>query len=387
MVGDSSLDLQYMQLAIELARRGLYSAAPNPRVGCVLVDGTEIIGQGFHVRAGEGHAEVNAIRDAEKNLKTTAAATAYVTLEPCSHTGKTPPCCDALIEAGVSRVVVAMTDPNPLVAGNGIRKLRSAGISVDVGVLEHDALALNPGFLKRMATGLPWVRAKLAMSLDGRTAMASGESQWITGSDARSDVQRLRAQSCAIISGVDTVIADNAALTVRRNELGLDRELSALAVERQPLRVILDSTLRLAPNAKILSQPGRTIVVAARENVPAQQQLTAAGAQVIYLPNDSGRVDLAQVLHFLGDAQCNEVLLEAGATLAGAMTEAKLIDSYVIYMAATFLGSQARPLLYLPLDTMAQQRRLRIENITRVGDDWRIDALSQAVGGTLATKR
>lgn len=378
MVGDSSLDRQYMQLAIQLARGGLYSASPNPRVGCVLVDGTGIIGQGFHVRAGEGHAEVNAIKDAEKDSKNTIAATAYVTLEPCSHTGKTPPCCDALIKARVSRVVIAMADPNPLVAGDGIRKLREAGICVDVGVLEEEALALNPGFIKRMTTGLPWVRAKLAMSLDGRTAMASGESQWITGNCARRDVQRLRAQSCAIISGVDTVIADNASLTVRRDELGLDRELSNLAVEQQPIRVILDSTLRLAPSAKILSQPGRTIVVAAQKNVHAQQQLSEAGAQVIYLPNDDGRIDLQQVLHFLGKAQCNEVLLESGATLAGAMAELNLIDSFVIYMAATFLGSEARPLLFLPLDTMAQQRRLHIENITKVGDDWRIDAKPQA---------
>ena len=382
MVGDSSLDREYMQLAIQLARRGFYSTAPNPRVGCVLVDGTEIIGKGFHVRAGEGHAEVNAIRDAEKNVKTTIATTAYVTLEPCSHTGKTPPCCDALIAARVSRVVVAMADPNPLVAGDGIRKLRDAGIRVDVGVLEEEAVALNPGFIKRMATGLPWVRAKLAMSLDGRTAMASGESQWITGRCARRDVQRLRAQSCAIISGVDTVIADNSALTVRREELGLDPELSALAVEQQPLRVILDSKLRLSPDAKILSQPGRTIVVAAQKNDRAQQ-LSEAGAQLIYLPNGSGRVDLKKVLQFLGEAQCNEVLLETGATLAGAMTELNLIDSYSIYMAATFLGSEARPLLSLPLDTMAQQRRLHIENITKVGEDWRIDAKPQAAVDTL----
>lgn len=369
-----------MQLAIQLAKRGLYSTTPNPRVGCLLVAGTEVIGSGFHVRAGEGHAEVGAIRDAEKHSKNTMAATAYVTLEPCSHIGKTPPCCDALIKARVSRVVVAMADPNPLVAGEGIRKLREAGIRVDVGILEEEALALNPGFIKRMATGLPWIRAKLAMSLDGRTAMASGESQWITGSCARSDVQRLRAQSCAIISGVDTVITDNASLTVRRDELGLDDELSALAAEQQPLRVILDSKLRLAPNAKILSQPGRTIVVAAQENVRAQQQLSEAGAEVIYLPNELGRVDLPQVLQFLGEAQCNEVLLETGATLAGAMTELNLIDSFVIYMAATFLGSRARPLLSLPLDTMAQQKRLHIENITKVGQDWRIDAKPQ--GGT-----
>ncbi len=372
-----------MSLAIEVARRGLYSTSPNPRVGCILVGDTEIIGTGFHVRAGDGHAEVNAIQDSRRNSRQTAGATAYVTLEPCSHTGKTPPCCEALVAAGVSRVVVAMVDPNPLVAGNGIRKLREAGISVEVGVLEEEALSLNPGFIKRMTTGLPSVCAKLAMSLDGRTAMASGESQWITGSHARSDVQRLRAQSCAIISGVDTVITDNASLTVRKDQLGLDEELSALAVEQQPLRVILDSNLRLAPTAKILSQAGQTVVIAAQENAEAQQRLNDAGAEVVYLPNDSGRIDLHRVLELLGKRQCNEVLLEAGATLAGAMTQANLIDRFVIYMAPTFLGSLARPLLTLPLDKMAQQRQLHIESISQVGDDWRIDASPQIVAGDL----
>jgi diaminohydroxyphosphoribosylaminopyrimidine deaminase/5-amino-6-(5-phosphoribosylamino)uracil reductase len=363
-------DQSYMQLAIDLAWQGVYSTAPNPRVGCVLVRDGDIIGQGYHVVAGAGHAEVNALAAAGD----VRGATAYVTLEPCSHTGKTGPCCEALIAAKVARVVVAMTDPNPQVSGRGLARLRAAGIAVQLGVLETEARLLNPGFIKRMETGLPWVRVKLAMSLDGRTAMASGESQWITGAEARSDVQRLRARSCAIMSGVDTVIADNAALTVRVGELGLEPELAQAAAARQPLRVVLDSQLRLPVTARILSQPGQTLVVSAQENPVARQALEQAGAQVLCLPGKGGRVDLQRLLAVLADRECNEVLLEAGATLAGAMTQAGLVDQFTIYMAPTLLGSSARPLLQLPLDTMAQQRRFQIDSIKPVGSDWRIDA-------------
>lgn len=363
-------DRDYMQLAIELAKQGLYTTAPNPRVGCVLVRDGEIIGRGYHLRPGEGHAEVNAVADAGD----AAGAVAYVTLEPCCHTGKTPPCCDALIAAGVSRVVVAMVDPNPLVAGAGLARLRAAGIEVSSGLMEEAARALNPGFIKRMEQGLPWLRLKLAMSLDGRTAMASGESQWITGADARSDVQRIRASSSAIIAGVETVIADNAALTVRADEMAINPERAALAAERQPLRVVLDSQLRLPPSARLLSEPGHTLVVAAEQNAAAQQALEQAGAEVIYLPDGQGQVDLQRVLEVLAQGECNEVLLETGATLAGAAVRAGLVDQMTIYMAPTLLGSDARPLLQLPLDTMAQQQRLIIEGIEPVGDDWRIDA-------------
>ncbi len=363
-------DRDFMQLAIDLAQRGLYTTSPNPRVGCVLVRDGEVIGRGYHLRAGEGHAEVNAIADAGD----ASGATAYVTLEPCSHTGKTPPCCDALIAAKVARVVVAMTDPNPLVSGNGIRRLQDAGIIVEIGVLEAQAKALNPGFIKRMETGLPWVRLKLAMSLDGRTAMESGESQWITGPDARSDVQRLRARSCAIISGVDTIITDQASLTVRADEMGIDPDAALLAAEQQPLRVVLDSGLRLAADAKIVSQPGHTLLIAATENSKAQQALEQAGVEVIMLPAANGRVDIEKVLQLLSERQCNEVMIEAGATLAGAFIEAGLVDQLNVYMAPTLMGSDARPLLQLPLDTMAQQQRLTIESITPVGEDWRIDA-------------
>ena len=363
----------YMQLAIDLAQRGLYTTSPNPRVGCVLVKNAEIIGQGYHVRAGEGHAEVNAIADAGGPSQT-EGATAYVTLEPCSHTGKTPPCCDVLIAAKVASVVIAMTDPNPLVAGRGIAALEAAGITVQTGVLEAAAQALNPGFIKRMELGLPWVRVKLAMSMDGRTAMASGESQWITGADARSDVQRLRARSCAIVSGVDTVMMDDASLTVRADELGIDPDLALLAAEKQPLRVVLDSQWRLSPDAKILRQPGKTLVVVAVEDSSAQEALEQAGAEVIVLAGANERVDLQGLLKALAERECNEVMVEAGATLAGAFAQAGLVDQYHIYMAPTFLGSEARPLLQWPLDTMAQQQRLTIDAMTPVGDDWRIDA-------------
>lgn len=365
-------DSDIMQLAIELAQRGLYTTSPNPRVGCVLVRDGEIIGRGYHVRAGEGHAEVNALADAGD----AKGATAYVTLEPCSHTGKTAPCCEALINAGVNRVVVAMGDPNPLVSGNGLSRLREAGIEVEVGLLESDARALNTGFIKRMETGLPWVKLKLAMSLDGRTAMASGESQWITGPQARSDVQRLRASSCAVMSGIDTVLMDNASLNVRADELGIDRQVALLAAARQPLRVVLDSKLRLPPTAKILSQPGHTVVVTAIAD-PDATALANAGAEVISLPSKAGRVDLHKVLKILAEGECNDVLVEAGATLAGALIEAGLVDQLVVYMAPTLLGSLARPLLTLPLDSMGQQQRLHIDSITQVGVDWRIDARPQ----------
>ncbi len=366
-------DRNYMQLAIDLAWRGLYTTSPNPRVGCVLVRGGDIIGRGYHQRAGEGHAEVNALADAGD----ASGATAYVTLEPCSHTGKTPPCCDALIDANVARVVIAMTDPNPLVSGRGIKRLQEAGITVESGLLETEARSLNPGFSKRMENGLPWVRVKLAMSLDGRTAMDSGESQWITGAEARRDVQRLRARSCAVISGVDTVIADQASLTVRADEMGIDADMALLATEQQPLRVVLDSQLRLSADAKMLSLPGAVLVIAATENAKAQRALERAGAEVIYCPAENGQVDLLKVLQLLSERQCNEVMVEAGATLAGAFIEAGLVDQLNVYMAPTLMGSEARPLLQLPLSTMAQQQRLTIESITPVGEDWRIDASPQ----------
>lgn len=364
-----------MAEALQLARRGLYTTAPNPRVGCVLVRDDQVIGRGWHVRAGAGHAEVNALADARQDAR---GATAYVTLEPCSHHGRTPPCCEALVAAGVTRVVAAMRDPNPSVGGGGLEHLRSAGIAVEVGLMENEARALNPGFISRMERGRPWVRLKLAMSLDGRTAMASGESQWLTGPAARSDVQRLRAQSCAVVSGVDTVLADNAALSVRAGELGLpDAELIAA---RQPLRVVLDSRLRLHPPARIFAQPGRLVVATVNDEQRRWEALVDADAEVLRLPAHAGRVDLHALLDWLAGQQCNEILVEAGARLAGAFWRAGLVDWLTIYMAPTLLGSGGRPLLDLPLEKMREQQRLEIRELRAVGADWRIDATPLSPG-------
>ena len=361
-------DQQFMARAIALAAEGLYTTSPNPRVGCVLVRDGNIIAEGYHRYAGEAHAEVNAINQAGD----ARGATAYVSLEPCSHTGKTPPCADALVEAGVSRVVAAMLDPNPLVAGKGLERLTAAGIVVASGVLEAQARELNPGFIKRMETGMPLVRLKLAMSLDGRTAMASGESQWITGPQARSDVQRLRARSCAIVTGIETVLADDAALTVRPAELGLEN--AELIARRQPLRVLVDSALRVPLTARILSGPGPSLVISAHEDFEVAARLEETGAELQVLASADGQVDLTALLSLLAERQCNEVLIEAGATLAGAFWQQGLVDELIVYMAPTLMGSKARPLMALPFDTMAQQQRLEIESITPVGDDWRIDA-------------
>lgn len=372
-VGESA-DRQHMAAALQLARRGLYTTAPNPRVGCVIVRDGAVIGRGWHERAGSPHAEVNAIRDARGEVR---GATAYVTLEPCSHHGRTPPCCEGLLEAGIARVVIAMRDPNPLVAGRGVAHLRAHGIAVREGVLNDEARALNVGFVSRMERGRPWIRVKLAMSVDGRTAMASGESKWLTGIAARSDVQRLRARSCAVVSGVDTVLLDNAALNVRAGELGLEQVPNPL---RQPLRVVLDSHLRLRPPARIFGAGGPLVIATARDDVAAWQPLQDVGAEVVCLAGTDGRVDLAQLAEWLAARQCNETLVEAGPTLAGAFWRAGLVDRLTVYMAPTLLGSRGRPLLELPFDTMRQQQRLAIRDIRAVGSDWRIDAAPLAAG-------
>ncbi|MEQ6916098.1 bifunctional diaminohydroxyphosphoribosylaminopyrimidine deaminase/5-amino-6-(5-phosphoribosylamino)uracil reductase RibD [Halomonas aquatica] len=363
----------WMALALKLARHGLYTTDPNPRVGCVLVKAGRVIGEGWHERAGEPHAEVHALRAAGEAAR---GATAYVTLEPCSHQGRTGPCALALVEAGVKRVVVAMQDPNPRVAGQGIAMLREAGIEVNVGVLEDEALALNPGFVMRMSHGRPFVRLKMAMSLDGRTAMRSGESQWITGPRARREVQRLRARSSAILTGVESIIFDNARLTVRSDQLELP-DGEAIAA-RQPLRVVVDSRLRLPLAAACLREPGRTLVATLAEHgTERRERLEAAGAEVVVMPaGQDGRVDLDALLHHLAaQEQANEVLLETGATLAGAMLEANLIDEMQLFVAPTLLGGEARPLFELPgLSLMAQQKGLEILDIRAVGEDWRITA-------------
>lgn len=302
------LDAHYMARALELARKGLYSTHPNPRVGCVIVRDGEVVGEGWHERAGEPHAEVHALRQAGERAR---GACAYVTLEPCSHHGRTPPCAEALVKAGVARVVAAMQDPNPQVAGNGLKRLADAGIEVASGVLEAEARALNPGFLKRMEHGLPYVRVKLAMSLDGRTAMASGESQWITGPAARSAVQRLRARSSVVLSSASSVLADNARMTVRGAELGLEADTAALALSRPPLRVLIDGRLRLPLDAPFY-QAGPALVVTAAEDDP---RYAANGQELLRLPGADGQVDLRQLLVELARRGINEVLVEAGPGL------------------------------------------------------------------------
>ncbi|MCE8018125.1 bifunctional diaminohydroxyphosphoribosylaminopyrimidine deaminase/5-amino-6-(5-phosphoribosylamino)uracil reductase RibD [Halomonas sp. MCCC 1A17488] len=366
-------DAAWMARALQLARRGLYTTHPNPRVGCVLVSHRRLVGEGWHLRAGEPHAEVHALRMAGEAAH---RATAYVTLEPCSHHGRTGPCAVALIEAGVERVVVAMQDPNPEVAGRGIAMLREAGIEVEVGLLEEEARKLNVGFVSRMTRRRPFVRLKMAMSLDGRTAMQSGESQWITGPQARGEVQRLRAAASAIMTGVDSIIFDNSRLTVRASQLGLD-DADAIAA-RQPLRVVVDTQLRLPQAAACLREPGRTLVATVPGHEPQRRaRLEAAGAEVVVLrAGKDGRVDLAVLMHYLAEQELvNELLLETGATLAGAMLDAGLVDEMQLFVAPTLLGGEARPLFALPgLTRMAQQRPLEILDIRAVGRDWRITA-------------
>ncbi|PJX13460.1 riboflavin biosynthesis protein RibD [Halomonas sp. 141] len=374
----SVADHRFMARALKLARQGLYTTDPNPRVGCVIVrydrsaEG-QVVGEGYHLRAGEPHAEVHALAAAGEQAR---GATAYVTLEPCSHTGRTGPCAVALANAGVGRVVVAMGDPNPQVSGRGIEHLRAAGIEVHVGLLEQDARALNPGFVLRMQSRRPFVRLKMAMSLDGRTAMGSGESQWITGPQARTQVQRLRARSSAILSGVESMIMDDARLTLRPEQLALPQ--AEEIVRRQPLRIILDSRLRLPLAAACLREPGRTLIITTDQHSPdKRQRLEAAGAEIQVLPSDAGgRVELADMLRWLADnEQVNELLVETGATLAGALLDAQLVDELQLFVAPTLLGGDARPLFELPgITRMADQKRLVIKEFRQVGQDWQIIA-------------
>lgn len=369
----SERDHLFMARALRLARKGLYSTHPNPRVGCVIVRDGEIVGEGWHARAGEPHAEVHALRQAGERAR---GATAYVTLEPCSHHGRTPPCADALVAAGVGRVVAAMQDPNPQVAGRGLLRLANAGIEVLSGVLEAEARALNVGFIKRMASGLPFVRVKSAMSLDGRTAMASGESQWITGPAARAEVQRLRAQSSVVLSGADTVLADDARLTVRPDELGLGAEATFMAASRPPLRVLVDGRLRV-PLSKSFFQVGPALVATCAA-AAARDRYLADGHELLAVPGSNGHVDLRKLLLELAGRGVNEVLVEAGPRLAGAFARAGLVDEYRIFVAPKLLGSSARPLFELPLNRMAEAPELQIVDIRAVGDDWQITAVPKA---------
>ena len=367
MTADESTDRTWMAHAIRLAARGMTTTTPNPRVGCVIVRDGCLLAEGWHERPGGPHAEAMAIQVAAG--RSLAGATVYVTLEPCSHHGRTPPCADALIRSGASRVVVAGLDPNPLVAGQGMARLQAAGIATEVGLLGNEAAALNAGYLRRIAGGKPWLRCKLAMSLDGRTAMASGESQWITGPAARREVQRQRARSCAVVTGAGTVRADDPRLDVRDIA---DTPPDRL---RQPLRVVLAGRAGVDPAARIFAPPGEALL-ACTEMDSAQQDLwRGRGVSVVVLAGDAeSRVDPAALLDELAKRDCNEVLLECGPLLSAAFAQAGLIDEHLIYMAPVLLGSRARGLIDLPFDRMAQKLALDIDGITAVGDDWLITA-------------
>jgi diaminohydroxyphosphoribosylaminopyrimidine deaminase/5-amino-6-(5-phosphoribosylamino)uracil reductase len=359
---------QAMAEAIRLAARGIYTTHPNPNVGCVIVSQGVVVGRGWHERAGGPHAEVFALREAGERAR---GADVYVTLEPCSHQGRTPPCADALIAAEVKRVVAAMQDPHPRVAGQGLARLRAAGIDVETGLLEAQARQLNPGFVARLERGRPWVRLKLAASLDGRTAMASGESQWITGIAARQDVQRLRARSSAIVTGVATVLADDPAMNVRLEA----QQLQGVEPVRQPLRVIMDSQLRTPPGARLLSLPGETLVLTTNRDQGAWQALQAVGAEVALVTDKHGRLDPVAVLELLAQRELNEVLLECGPTLAGTFMAAGLVDELVLYLAPHLMGDAARGLFRLPgLETMQDRIELEWIDVRRVGEDLRVTA-------------
>jgi diaminohydroxyphosphoribosylaminopyrimidine deaminase/5-amino-6-(5-phosphoribosylamino)uracil reductase len=369
-----SEDRGYMARALRLAECGLYSADPNPRVGCVLVRASTIVGEGWHRRAGEPHAERVALAAAGSRAR---GATAYVTLEPCCHFGRTPPCTEGLLEAGVARVVAAMQDPNPLVGGKGLQALRAAGLAVEVGVLEEAARALNPGFVKRMTRGLPYTRCKLAASLDGRTAMASGESKWITREAARRDVQLLRARSSAILTGIATVLADDPALTVRL----ASSELGGRSGEpvRQPLRVVVDSRLRFPAGARMLSEPGATLIAAVEPDPDRCVALEAAGGRLYAGASAGGQVELGALFRHLARQEINELLVEAGPVLAGAVLRAGLVDELVIYLAPHLMGDASRGMFALPgLEQMQDRIELEIEDVRTVGLDLRIRARPRA---------
>jgi len=367
----SADDYRFMQRAIMLAKQGHFTTSPNPRVGCVLVNNGQIIGEGFHQRAGEGHAEVNALKMAGENAQ---GATAYVTLEPCSHYGRTPPCAEGLIQAGVKHVIAAMVDPNPKVAGNGLRMLEQAGVSTEQGLLTQAAEALNVGFIKQMTTGLPYVRCKLAASLDGKTAMKNGESKWITSPEARQDVQRLRAQSCAIISGADSILIDNAKMTVRWSELGELKNRYQKESVRQPVRVIIDSKNRLTPNLALFNENGPIILIRNTiENIHQWphfvEQVSMPFAQT---SNDGQHINLRALLEYLAKLNLNDVLIESGSRLAGAFIEQNLVDELVLYQAPKLMGADSKSLVDMAsIENLSQAKELEISDVRMVGKDIR----------------
>ena len=358
----SAADARFMARALQLARRGMYTTDPNPRVGCVVVKDGKIIGEGWHERAGQPHAEINALTQAGQTHAQNAGV--YLTLEPCCHHGRTPPCTQALIKAGVKRVVAAMRDPNPRVGGKGIEELERHGVRVDVGLMQSEAAALNPGFVSRMKRSRPYVRVKLAASLDGRTAMADGESKWITGEAAREDVQKWRARSSAILTGVSTVLADDPSLNVRRMNIG-----------RQPMRVVLDTRLRMPPTARMLRGDGKTLVVTASDDTSLTNALKGAGAEVALLSTGQRTVDFDGLMKHLAWLEVNEVLVEAGATLCGALLRADLVDELVLYYAPHLMGSHERGMFMLPpLGRMDDRVKIEITDIRPFGKDWRVIA-------------
>lgn len=353
-------DHRWMARALELAERGLFTTTPNPRVGCVIVRDGRCVGEGWHVRAGEPHAEVHALAMAGEAAR---GATAYVTLEPCSHHGRTPPCAEALVRAGVGRVVAAMEDPNPLVAGRGLARLREAGIATLSGVLEAEARELNLGFVSRMTRGRPWLRLKAAATLDGKTALENGVSQWITGDDARRDAHRWRARSCAVLTGIGTVRDDDPQLNVR-----------AIPTDRQPLRIVVDARLDTPLNAKLLD--GGPVLIAGAIDDPARiAALRHRGADVVILPNQGGKVDLAALLAELGRRGINEVLAESGFKLNGSLLREGCVDELILYLAPALVGDAARGLFNLPaLESLADKRRLAFRDVRLIGGDLRIVA-------------
>lgn len=353
-------DANHMARALRLAARGLNTTTPNPRVGCVIVRDGQIVGEGWHARAGEPHAEVHALQAAGDAAR---GATAYVTLEPCSHHGRTPPCADALVKAGVARVVAAMQDPNPLVAGQGLARLAAAGVATTCGVLEQAARELNIGFVSRMTRGRPWVRLKTASTLDGVTALDNGVSQWITGPAARRDGHRWRARACAVLSGIGTVQEDNPSLTVRE-----------VPTERQPLRVIVDARLALSPAAKLFADIDRAplLVVCASDDGPNARVLRAAGAELLVLPNDGGKVDLPALLQALGARGINELHAESGHKLNGSLLREGCVDELLMYVAPTLLGRGMGLFNLGPFETLDQRLDFDIRDIRAVGCDWRV---------------
>jgi diaminohydroxyphosphoribosylaminopyrimidine deaminase/5-amino-6-(5-phosphoribosylamino)uracil reductase len=356
----TAADPELMGRVLELAGRGLYTATPNPRVGCVIVKDGVLVGSGWHEKAGLPHAEVLALKEAGDRAR---GAALYVNLEPCSHHGRTPPCVDAVIAAGIKRVVAAMQDPNPKVAGSGFARLRAAGIAIEHGLKEDEARELNIGFVSRMTRGRPWVRMKIAASLDGRTALANGKSQWITGEAARQDGHRWRARACAVLTGFGTVRDDDPQLNVR----GVD-------TPRQPLKIVVDSKFETSPSARLLKD-GKTLVAGAVNDEKRIAALKAAGAEVVIIPNDSGKVELFKLMEELARRELNEIHVEAGTKLNGSLLQAGVVDELLVYLAPSIIGDSGRGMFSLPeLTELSRTTALKIREVERIGADIRIVA-------------